>query len=201
MTAAVIGSGLFQQGIYIMNNEMLQYIQFFGQNKDYLTAVLNKIHENAIDKGFHDLDEFGNSTRNFGESIALIHSELSEALEAHRDGKIEEIRTIGNANDQKKESLGWDLSDDVLNLIKFTTLEPSMVETEGKKECNHVEYRCNPIIMELVDAMIRIADTIGEIKSKDSKLKSLSVSAIIGQYILAKHLENMSRHHKHGKGY
>ena len=38
------------------------------------------VHANAKAKGFWDTD------RNFGEMVALIHSEVSEALEAHRRG-------------------------------------------------------------------------------------------------------------------
>jgi NTP pyrophosphatase (non-canonical NTP hydrolase) len=44
---------------------------------DYLATV---IHENARAKGFWD------GERNFGEMMALIHSEVSEALEEHRSG-------------------------------------------------------------------------------------------------------------------
>jgi NTP pyrophosphatase (non-canonical NTP hydrolase) len=43
---------------------------------------------NAVEKGFHD------EYRSFGESIALIHSELSEALEADR---------VGNEENRKEE--------------------------------------------------------------------------------------------------
>lgn len=38
-------------------------------------------HLNAIDKGWYE------EPRTFGEMIALMHSELSEALEDHRNGK------------------------------------------------------------------------------------------------------------------
>ena len=44
------------------------------------TAMAEVVHENAQAKGFWDTD------RNFGEMVALIHSEVSEALEAHRHG-------------------------------------------------------------------------------------------------------------------
>lgn len=43
-------------------------------------TLQSEIHDNAVNKGFW------NSHRSHGESIALIHSELSETLEALRHG-------------------------------------------------------------------------------------------------------------------
>ena len=43
-------------------------------------ALAREIHQTAVDKGWWDKD------RNDGEMIALMHSELSEALEALRHG-------------------------------------------------------------------------------------------------------------------
>lgn len=59
----------------------------------FITAIefmTNRVHTWAIDKGFWPAGFVANPTlnngRNDGEAIALMHSELSELLEAARDG-------------------------------------------------------------------------------------------------------------------
>ena len=44
-----------------------------------INELAKKVHENAKDKGFFD------NKKNIGEMLALIHSEVSEALEADRN--------------------------------------------------------------------------------------------------------------------
>lgn len=48
-----------------------------------LNELSKEIHKSNVDKGFYD-----EQPRNIGEILALIHAEVSEALEAHRDNKF-----------------------------------------------------------------------------------------------------------------
>lgn len=49
--------------------------------KDYLYNLAEEIHDNNIKKGFYEKE------KNLGEMLCLIHSEVSEALEADRKDK------------------------------------------------------------------------------------------------------------------
>ena len=54
---------------------------------DGLVAAQNMAHTTATSRGWYNDPTTGEPVqRNFGEVVALMHSELSEALEAHRKG-------------------------------------------------------------------------------------------------------------------
>lgn len=46
-----------------------------------INKLVRQVHQNAIEKGFHE------GEKNTGEMLALIHSEVNEALECDRKGK------------------------------------------------------------------------------------------------------------------
>jgi NTP pyrophosphatase (non-canonical NTP hydrolase) len=56
-----------------------------------LNTAIKLSHKTAVDCGWYtDLETNTHKDRNFGEIIALIHSELSEAMEAHRKNLMDE---------------------------------------------------------------------------------------------------------------
>lgn len=52
-----------------------------GRSRTPLGDLAAEVHQNAVEKGWWD------KAISFGDIIALCHSELSEALEAHRNGE------------------------------------------------------------------------------------------------------------------
>jgi len=71
-----------------------------------LHNIQKEIHENAVAHGWWD-----GESRNIGESIALIHSEASEALEAKRKGDPESTKIPGHSN------FAEELSDIVIRVL------------------------------------------------------------------------------------
>lgn len=92
-----------------------------------LTNLAKVIHQNNVDKGFYDGPE-----RNMGEVLALIHSEVSEALEAHRKG------------------------------IQYKGLLPAVMADEDQEfKQNFEQYVKGTFEDELADILIRVLDLCG----------------------------------------
>lgn len=81
-----------------MANEVLKQLRFIEvktateREKDFIYAfngIAADVHQNAVEHGWWEGD------RNDGECIALIHSELSEMLEAYRSGDPESQKIPG----------------------------------------------------------------------------------------------------------
>lgn len=105
---------------------------------DVIRELSKKIHTNAVEHGFW-CDE---PTSNFGLKIALIHSELSEALEAHRSGNLlsptlsqlswteEELADAIIRILDLSEKCGFDLGNAILAKHNFNCTRP---HKHGKK--------------------------------------------------------------------
>lgn len=118
--------------------------------KKTLNQLRDEIHANAVKHGFY---EFENSVPGaladevkhafFAMKIALIHSELSEALEADRNEKSANLNAFDNAIFELKE-------------------ESSFGDTE--EATLFQKYIKNTIEDELADVIIRVLDMCGHLK-------------------------------------
>lgn len=75
-----------------------------------IKELQHEVHKNAVEHGWYDDKE-----RNFGELIALCHSELSEAFEEYRKGKnyTETYYSEGN----KPEGIPSELADVIIRIL------------------------------------------------------------------------------------
>jgi NTP pyrophosphatase (non-canonical NTP hydrolase) len=78
----------------------------------YLNEIANEIHENAKAHGWWDEE------RSVGEIIALCHSELSEALEAYRNGEPMEWDNNG-----KPDGIAVEMIDCVIRVFDYLAKE------------------------------------------------------------------------------
>ena len=135
-----------------------------------LNALAAQVHDNAVAHGFWD------GPWNFGEQIALMHSELSEALEAHRAGMPDEyaLHHPGCPNRLFIDDRGD-------SLFAAPSLRPA---TDGCIGC-----KPEGVAVELVDCLTRILDTLH------------ARGADIEQIVARKMAYNAGRPAMHGKAY
>lgn len=128
--------------------------------------IVQKAHDNAVKHGFWD------PPLPFGTAIALIHSELSEALEEERAGRplVWYHCTEGDA------SLPCDPKD-----------ETDCFQYGHEDTCQYRNRKPEGVAVELADAVIRIADLCGHL--------GIDLDAVIEE----KMAYNAERPYKHGK--
>lgn len=132
-----------------------------------INEVAKQIHENAVDHGWWDEE------RGFPEIIALCHSELSEALEEYRNGRMPTEIYYAKSICQESGSLCVpDAADECPN-----NPEQCGSYKRGKPE---------GIPIELADVIIRVLDYCG--------YAGIDIDAAISQ----KHEYNKTRPYRHG---
>lgn len=99
-----------------------------------ISELVSRAHDNAVRHGFWD------GPPEFGTSIALIHSELSEALEEHRKGN----GYLYYGNDGKPEGIAAELADAVIriaDLCGYMGIDLESVISEKMKYNESRPYR------------------------------------------------------------
>ena len=85
-----------------------------------INQFADEVHKNAVEHGWWDEE------RSFGDIVALCHSELSEALEAYRNG--EDMAWFDYANGGKPEGMATELGDCVIRIFDFLAKEGIDIE-------------------------------------------------------------------------
>lgn len=80
----------------------------FGGQMD-IKSAMEQSYATALDKGWID------SSRTFGDEIALMHSELSEALEEFRNGQ--DFKVVYKGKDGKPEGIPIEFADLLIRLF------------------------------------------------------------------------------------
>lgn len=132
-----------------------------------ITELVGRAHDNAVKHGFWD------PPLNFGTAIALIHSELSEALEEERTGRalVWYKCTAGNGDGTICNPKRW--------------IDCDMGGKEDR--CPFRHKKPEGVSVELADAVIRIADLCGYL--------GIDLDTVISE----KMAYNETRPFKHGK--
>lgn len=76
-----------------------------------LNELSKEIHKNAVEHGWWDEE------RGFPEIVALCHSELSEALEEYRNGRMPDEVYHGNGG--KPEGIPIELADVIIRIFDY----------------------------------------------------------------------------------
>ena len=100
-----------------------------------INSAVKESYDNAKDHGWHD------SERSIGDLICLMHSELSEALEEHRNGHLPSEIYFNDNKPNKPEGIPVELADCIIRIFDFCGLYGIDLETVLKQKMEYNRTR------------------------------------------------------------
>jgi len=100
-----------------------------------INDAVKSSYENARDHGWHDQE------RTIGDLICLMHSELSEALEEHRNGHSPTEIYYNDNKPEKPEGIPVELADCVIRIFDFCGLHDINLEEVLKLKMQYNKTR------------------------------------------------------------
>lgn len=82
-----------------------------------LNDLQERIYANAVEHGFWD------ARKSFGETIALIHTEISEAFEEYRNGHAPDEVYFNPEHPEKPEGIPVEMADAVIRILDWAESE------------------------------------------------------------------------------
>ena len=179
--------------------EKLQKIEEQVQSQFLFAISLSKqIHQNAVDHGWWD------EPRGFGEIIALIHSEWSEALEEYRAGRGMLWYATDAANKKKPEGIAVELIDGCIRILDYFGKEGGTIQILPVEMTDHLTV---PNLVATLHCYTTYA-----MQSKEDEWRGWFGAAVYACFsyiqanglspekiMLEKHEYNITRPYKHGK--
>lgn len=153
-----------------------------------IAELVARSHALSVEKGWYetwpDSGKPISSRINIPEKIALIHSEISEALEAYRSDGIR--KRCPDCNGSGDCQFGTDEGCWKCRGDGFLEVYADKFERDAEKKEYRLAGKPEGLVVELADAVIRIADLCGAF--------GLDLAAAIE----IKHAYNETRPHRHG---